>query len=49
MVVALAMQNYQKAHKLKFKANKRQIKMLRQLDADEVKGEKNKEKDLEKQ
>ena len=45
MVVALAMQNYQKAHKLKFKASKRQIKMLRQLDGDGNKSEKNKGKD----
>ena len=45
MVVALAMQNYQKAHKLKFMANKRQIKMRRQLDGDEDKSEKYKGKD----
>ena len=46
MVVALAMQNYQKAHKLKFKANKRQIKMLRQLDADKDKAENDKGKNV---
>ena len=28
------MQNYNKAHKLKFKANKKQQKLLRQLDGD---------------
>jgi hypothetical protein len=39
MVFALAMQNYQKAHNLKFKTNK-------QLDADDVKGEQKKGKDL---
>ena len=34
LVFALAMQNYNKAHKLKFKANKKQQKLLRQLDGD---------------
>ena len=34
LVFALALQNYNKAHKLKFKANKKQQKMLRQLDGD---------------
>jgi hypothetical protein len=45
-VVALAMQSYQKAHKLKYKANKRQIKMLQQLDADEDMIEQKKEKNV---
>jgi hypothetical protein len=30
------MQNYNKAHKLKFKATKKQQKMLRQLDGDPI-------------
>ena len=34
LIFALAMQNYNKAHKLKFKATKKQQKMLRQLDGD---------------
>jgi hypothetical protein len=34
LVFALAMQNYNKAHTLKFKATKKQQKMLRQLDGD---------------
>ena len=34
LVFALAMQNYNKAHKLKFKATKKQQKILRQLDGD---------------
>ena len=34
LVFALTMQNYNKAHKLKFKATKKQQKMLRQLDGD---------------
>jgi hypothetical protein len=34
LVFALAMQNYNKAHKLKFKANKKQQKLLRQMDRD---------------
>ena len=33
-VFALAMKNYNKAHKLKFKATKKQQKMLRPLDGD---------------
>ena len=45
MVVALVMQSYQETHKLKFKANKRQIKTLRQLDGDGDKSENNKGKD----
>ena len=45
MVVAHAMQNYQKAYKVKFKANKRQLKMLQHLDADEDKSEQRKGKD----
>jgi hypothetical protein len=34
LVFALAMQNYNKAHKLRFKATKKQQKLLRQLDGD---------------
>ena len=34
LVFALAIQNYNKDHKLKFKATKKQQKMLRQLDGD---------------
>jgi hypothetical protein len=36
LVFALAMQKYNKAHKLKFKATKKQQKMLRQLDGDSI-------------
>ena len=34
LVFALAMQNYNKAHKVKFKATMKQQKMLRQSDGD---------------
>ena len=45
LVFALAMQNYNKAHKLKFKATKKQQKMLRQLDGDSDGNNNNKNKE----
>jgi hypothetical protein len=51
LVSALAMQNYNKAHKLKFKATKKQQKMLRQLDGDSIgpaNNKKNKEGNVSK-
>ena len=46
---ALAMQNYNKAHKLKFKSTMKQHKMLRQLDGDSEGKKKNKPKEAESQ
>ena len=49
LLFALAVVNYNKAHKLKFKSTKMQHKMLRQLDGDSEGKKKNKPKEAESQ